>query len=76
MRPGDIGHGGAAFYEEEYVHVTAVVEFGMADWEEVGVVALGDFEEEMDGGMLSRCVWRQLSRKGCSEDICGSGCRK
>ena len=27
----------------------AAVEFGLADWEEVGVVALVDFEEEMDG---------------------------
>ncbi len=45
-----MGHGGAVFYEEEYAHVIAAVEFGLADWEEVGVVALGDFEEETDGG--------------------------
>ena len=45
-----MGHGRAAFCEEEYVHVIAAVKFGLAGWEEVGVVALGDFEEEMDGG--------------------------
>ena len=33
-----------------HVHEIAAVEFGLAGWEEVGVVALGDFEEEMDGG--------------------------
>ena len=45
-----MGHGGAAFYEEEYIHVIAAVEFELADWEEVGMVALGDLRRRWMAG--------------------------
>ena len=35
-----MGHGRATLYEDKYVHVIAVVEFGLADWDEVGVVII------------------------------------
>jgi len=74
--PGNVGQGGVALYEEECIHVIAAVKFGLADWGEVGGVALRDFKEATYGGMLSRCIQKQLSRKDCSKGIPSNGTSK